>query len=519
MSRQTANLLVGIARHGIAINLLLAWGNLWAAEGRPVAASFNAGKVTVPAKAAMLAKTAVPASTTRRTDRIPALAQVPAGPAIPPPVQPAPQATQNPSDLPAPPASDVGPPPKLPPAAAAFGLDTRLESVPAVQLPAATLEEITDIAMANSPNLREAVNQVAAAQGQALQVGLYPNPTINASSPQIAGNESQWNGFATQEFVTAGKLRLSRAAALRAVQQAQLRYVRTRFDLLTNVRTAFYGVLVAQRRVEVLRMLVNITTRSRQTAEQIFQQGLGTRTDALLLRIEQDRAEIALNNAETALAADRRSLAAAIGVPTLAITRVEGNISAGLPDFEYEAVRQGVISRNALAEIARVEVARNRILLQRAFVEPIPNIVAMGGFQYQVAPFIHDQGLFQVTMAVPLWNRNQGNIRSAQANIAQASNQVQRVQNELSGQLAVAMSSFIQAQQQVDFYEQEILPRSREVQGIAQRAYAVGEFDFLRLLQAQRTLLETNLAYVNAQDVRWRAAAAIAGLLQVEQFP
>jgi hypothetical protein len=38
-------------------------------------------------------------------------------------------------------------------------------------------------------------------------------------------------------------------------------------------------------------------------------------------------------------------------------------------------------------------------------------------------------------------------------------------------------------------------------------------------LAAQRTLLETNLAYVNAQETRWQSAAQIAGLLQSERFP
>ena len=68
-------------------------------------------------------------------------------------------------------------------------------------------------------------------------------------------------------------------------------------------------------------------------------------------------------------------------------------------------------------------------------------------------------------------------------------------------------------------YEKEILPRANELLKIAQQGYAAGQFDFLRLLQAQRVLLETNLTYVNAQETRWQAAAQIAGLLQTEQFP
>lgn len=424
-------------------------------------------------------------------------------------------------------ASDVPPPPppviEAPPSSPAPDAGQRLqiktpEVVQGVPIPGMTLQEIVQIALANSPNLREAANQVAVAEGAAIQAGLYPNPTVNAQSPQQAGPESQYNGFVTQEFVTAGKLRLSRAAELRAVQQARLRYQRTRFDLLTNVWTGFYRVLVAQERVQVLRNLVEVITKSKESAEKLFRGGLGTRTDSLLLEIDQDRAMLALENAEVELAALRRELAASIGVPQMAIVRVRGDIVAPLPDFQYEALRQGVLSRNALAEIARVEIARNRILLDRARVEPIPNLIAMGGYQYQLSPTVHSQALWQVTMAVPLFNRNQGNIRSAQANIGVASQQLQRVQNELSSQVAMALGNYLQAQQRVIRYEQQILPRARQIQQMAAQAYAQGEFDFLRLLQTQRTYLETNLAYVNAQEERWTAAATIAGLLQVEPF-
>jgi outer membrane protein TolC len=41
----------------------------------------------------------------------------------------------------------------------------------------------------------------------------------------------------------------------------------------------------------------------------------------------------------------------------------------------------------------------------------------------------------------------------------------------------------------------------------------------LRLLQSQRTLLESRVSYVNAQENRWLSAAELAGLLQIEQFP
>ncbi|MBI3463159.1 MAG: TolC family protein [Planctomycetes bacterium] len=106
-----------------------------------------------------------------------------------------------------------------------------------------------------------------------------------------------------------------------------------------------------------------------------------------------------------------------------------------------------------------------------------------------------------------------------QAEIGAAVAQLQRLENELSQQVATALGSYRVASQQVARYEQEILPKSRETLRIAQETFALGQIDFLRLLQSQRTLIEANLAYLSAQESRWTAAASIAGLLQSEQFP
>lgn len=455
---------------------------------------------------------AAPAARSGRGDLMPALAnnaaryQIPAQvPDVPVPLPPPTQVNPN-----APPAA----PGQTPPAPPVVG-----EPVPVREVPTATLDELERMAMSISPNIREAAARITAARGRALQVGLYPNPTVNTASPQMNGSQSQYNGFLTQEFVTMGKLRLNRAAAMREVQQAELRFTRVRFDLLTAVRSGFYSTLVGQQRVQVLTELVDIANTSLVTAERLKRGGEASDLDVLFFRIERDRASMGLVNAQALLAAARRQLSAAMGIPEMEVPRVTAQVDAPLPDFQYVALRQGVVTVNALAQIAQVEVAKNRVLLQRAVVEPYPNILAMGGYQYQVNFPPLSQGLFQFTMSVPLFNRNQGNIRAARAEIGAASAQVARVQNELSGQVALALGNFLVAQQQVTYYERDILPRAAEILRISKQAYALGHFDFLRLLQSQRTLLESRVAYVNAQENRWMSAAELAGLLQIEQFP
>jgi cobalt-zinc-cadmium efflux system outer membrane protein len=385
--------------------------------------------------------------------------------------------------------------------------------------PAMSLAEVIQIAEANSPNLREAGAQVQVARGKAWQAGLYPNPTLAYGNPQLNGVSSQYNVLFSQEIVTSNKLGLSQAAAMRGVDQAQLGYVRTRFELLTEVRRRFYTAAVAQARLEVFTDLVELSLRSRDIGERLVKAGEGTRTDAIVLDIDLDRAQVQLENARALLDAAKAELAATVGMRELVIPRLAADIGAPLPTFDPEALRQTVLMQNAQTRIAGLQVQRARLELARAEAEPCPNLNLTGGYQYSVPDVERDQGVLQVNMSVPLWNRNQGAIRAAQGDVGTATAQLRRIENELSQQTAAALGSYRAASQQVARYEQQILPKARETLRIGQEAFALGQIDFLRLLQAQRTLVEANLAYVNAQENRWSSAATLAGLLQSEQFP
>lgn len=59
----------------------------------------------------------------------------------------------------------------------------------------------------------------------------------------------------------------------------------------------------------------------------------------------------------------------------------------------------------------------------------------------------------------------------------------------------------------------------REVFRVNQSLFERGQTDFLQLLQAQRTLIEADLGYLEAEEARWTSAAIISGLLQQERFP
>jgi len=93
------------------------------------------------------------------------------------------------------------------------------------------------------------------------------------------------------------------------------------------------------------------------------------------------------------------------------------------------------------------------------------------------------------------------------------------VELDLATQTAQAVAAYRTSQRLVAWYEEYILPKARETVSLTQTLYARGEVTFLSLLQAQRILTETELAYVDSQAERWTGAVSIADLLQLEMFP
>ena len=380
------------------------------------------------------------------------------------------------------------------------------------------LAEFVALAEATHPRLRAARAAVEAARGQAVQARLYPNPLISGGSPQVAGSDSQWFGYGTQDIVTAGKLRLSQQAALRQVQRAEYDLIRARFDVLREVRQSFYALLVSQRRVEIYKLLLDIAKRSYDIGYQLLAAGEGTKADVLFWSIERDRADVRLLNSAVFIETGRRQLATAIGLPRADVGEIEGDIFQRMPNFDLKQLQEAVVRANALPRAAEAEIARAQWALERATVQPIPNVNVLGGYQRQVAP-AQQQGLVQMTMMVPLFDRNQGNIRSARADIASSRAALRSIEIDLATQAAQAIANYRTSQRLTEWYEQYILPKARETLQLTQQLYARGEVTFLSLLQAQRILTETELAYVESQADRWNGAVAIADLLQLEAFP
>ncbi|MDA0991716.1 MAG: TolC family protein [Verrucomicrobia bacterium] len=131
----------------------------------------------------------------------------------------------------------------------------------AARTDAMSLAEFESMALNNNPTLIQANAQIRAARGGSYQAGRWFNPVVGYTSDQIGikgtAGELQ-GGFVSQEFVTGGKLRLSREKWAQRARIAETNMSAQHDRVLNDVRVLFYRALAAQQHVEIqTRMLGN----------------------------------------------------------------------------------------------------------------------------------------------------------------------------------------------------------------------------------------------------------------------
>jgi cobalt-zinc-cadmium efflux system outer membrane protein len=280
----------------------------------------------------------------------------------------------------------------------------------------------------------------------------------------------------------------------------------------TDIRLSYYRALVAQQRVELAISLVEAAGEAVQASEDLIAAQEIPRAALLQTEVEQQNAEIALLTAENELIAVWQQMSAIAGEVDLPRQPFAGDPTILPSDLSWDKALSRLTTRSPEIATAMAELSRSRRALNRACVEAVPDVNGQLSVQYDDSTSDTIASM-QVGIPLPLWNRNQGGIRQAQAEVSVASQNIDRVALDLKNRLAVAYQDYSNAQVGVETYSTEILPRAAETFDLVRRGYAAGEVGYLELLTAQRTYAVTNLKYLDALDSLWRNWTRIDGLL------
>jgi cobalt-zinc-cadmium efflux system outer membrane protein len=387
--------------------------------------------------------------------------------------------------------------------------------------PTLTLDAVIRTALEQNPRLGRAALAVDAARGRYTQAGLYPNPIFAFAADELGdrtGPPGILSPQVSQEVVRGGKLRLAQAVAAREIDQASLALLAERYELIGDVRAGFYEVVALRERAAILRDLVRLADEAVGLSRKAFEAKQVARLDLVQLEVEAERFRADAEAVEQELPAALRRLTATVGDPRLPLPALAGALDGPLPEYDLGRATEAVLAAHPEVLAARVGVERARAALRRAEAEPVPNVTVAAGYTRQSQNRSNDW-LLGMSVPLPTWNRNQGNVRAAQAEVGMAGRDVGRVENELAGRLALAFRAYAAAKRRAERYTAAILPRAEETYALSLRAFRGGEFEYLRVLQAQRAVAEARLEANRSLGEAWRAAAELSGLLLEEVWP
>jgi len=389
---------------------------------------------------------------------------------------------------------------------------------PAAAAAGPTLADLEQMALRGNPTLAQAAASVEASRGRALQSGLYPNPTVGYTSELIGvqGTAGELQGlFIDQTIVTAGKLRLNRAKYRQEVSQMEAQALAQQYRVLNGVRARYYQLLAMQRLLDVRADLLKVAQDAVTTTEQLQNVGAANKPDVLQARIEARQEKVALEDARALYEAAWKQLAAFVGDPCLPLGPLEGDLEAAGAAPDYDAALAHLLEASPELQVARAEVARSQIGLKREQVEPIPNVQVRvaNGYDFETR---NDVTSVQVGVRLPLFDRNQGNIRTAQAQLARSQAEVCRVELSLRQQMARTYARYRTALALVEEYRDHSLPDAKEAYELYLDSFRKRTAAWPQVLVAQRTYFQISVDYVAALEQLRRSETAILGLLLVD---
>jgi outer membrane protein, heavy metal efflux system len=363
-----------------------------------------------------------------------------------------------------------------------------------------TLSRAIRLALANNPELRASTARVDAAAGRAYQAKLWANPELELSAEDwpVAGG----GGFAdakqtvgvSQTVPFPGKKKLDRQLGVSGVRLTESELWRRRVELVREVKTAFYRVLVADGLVAVEGELVAVAESSALAARQRVAAGAAADQEQLRAEIPLEQAKTELAGFQRELVTARQTLAMLLGRPELSGTPLSGTLQETVNPALLDQPPENWLDRHPMAVIARTSRDRAELELRRARLEPYPDMkVGVAGGRIGET----DQSILQLgfSFPLPIIDRAKGKKQEAQANVSVADAELTSVEQRLWWDWGTASQRLRTAAEQVSNYRERILPKANDALRLVRTGFEQGKFGFIDLLDTQRTTAEVRLAY------------------------
>lgn len=377
-----------------------------------------------------------------------------------------------------------------------------LSSLDLETLDSLSVEDAIRYAIGQSPSLRAAGYRIDAASGRVIQAGLYPNPSLELGGEAIgsdAGSAGETAYIIEQEIVLGGRLDRARDIAHSDELRSRAIFIAQEYRVAAQVSRAYLACIAAQNRLARREELAALVHELLESTRIRFEAGSATQPDQLRAQVAYEQSQLNLDHAGYEADGANRALALLIGLDE----SIELSLVTAMdivPVFDsYDELLAKALESNSQMSLAQLAITRAKQSHQLAQANAIPDLVVSIGPRYSD---IDDETTLDlgIGIEIPLFDRNQGEIQATLAERLSVSAQYQSVQLELASQVAQAWSVYQSTRSAVERYQNQLLPMAEQTLELTRQAYQSGKANYLRLLDAQQVMIESQISYIDTVE-------------------
>jgi len=374
-----------------------------------------------------------------------------------------------------------------------------------------TMDEALALLRRQNPEVLSAALQVRAAHGDVTTARLYPNPTLSGAAGDFAIGPTNPHGLSVgqtvvgevgleQEILLWGKR--SKRIATASAREAAAEAARADLDrtLSFTLRSRFTDVLITSERLALAQENLAHYRETVRVSEARARTGEISPADLDKIMLEQRTFEREVADAEV----DRRQAVAEL-LPLVGLDAVDVEAAGDLavppvPDDAARLTGDALARRPDLRAAERaVEAADAALALARA--EAWPNVtlgVEYTHSQHTIAGDLADQVGGTMSVPLPVFDRNQGDIERAEAEALIARHEVAKLRLEIPQEIRSALGAYAVARDRVRRFEEAFLREASEARQAAEVSYREGASSLLEFLEAERAYVGTQRDHLDA---------------------
>ncbi|MGP1717574.1 MAG: TolC family protein [Methylophilus sp.] len=345
------------------------------------------------------------------------------------------------------------------------------------------------IALWNNANFKALLVDMQLAQADLEQAGLLPNPELMYSF-QVANKPFKYALDLPIEalWLRPMRLKVAEADAKRVnnvIQQAGL-------DLIRDVRQASIDLIALRDQQAIQRQSQSLRGEIASLTDKRLEHGDISEPEALLARVEASRASQNEKRASYEVAFAEQKLLLLLGLQThtqpLKI-KADAYPACETALLDIDKVIAATLDNrpDLLAAASTIETNQAKETLSRFSWLRLLGIgdATSGDSGHVLSP--------AVRVTVPLFNRNQGNINRATAEVEKAERQRQALLQQAQTELRQQFTRYQQSCTELNILTQQLKPLADQALQSAQVSYDKGDISYLTMLESSKQLIDANI--------------------------